>query len=109
VKHCISDIEFTDHAFEKTDGSEKSECELPESIIEKWIHRGKGNQFYDREKDSLIFIHQRTVVVTDYDPRRDLWLVITVYRSQSHAAKHGHERYSEVSPEDFKESRRENQ
>ncbi|WP_276273584.1 hypothetical protein [Haloarcula litorea] len=108
MKHCISEVEFTDHAFEKVDGSEKSRCKLPESIIEKWIHRRTGNQFYDKEEDTLLFINQKTVVVTDYEPEDDVWVVVTVYRSQS-PGKQGLDRYSQVSPEDFKQSRRENQ
>jgi nickel-dependent lactate racemase len=104
----ITEVQFTDHAFERVDGSEKSRCKLPDSIIEKWILRRRGNQFYDKEEDTLLFIHQKTVVVTDYDPRKDIWVVVTVYRSQS-PGKQGLDRYSEVEPEDFKESRRQSQ
>lgn len=101
-------VEFTDNAFEKTDGSEKSECSLPESIIEKWIHREKGNQFYDTKERNLLFVHQRTVVVTDYNSHKDLWVVVDVYRSQSPRMRNL-ERFSEVEPGDFKEACREKQ
>jgi hypothetical protein len=104
----ITDVEFTDNAFEKTSGEEKSECSLPDAIIEKWIHRGKGNQFYDTEEDNLLFVHQKTVVVTDYNSAKDIWLVVDVYRSQSPQMRHL-ERFSEVDTVDFKKSRQQNQ
>jgi len=71
--------------------------------------RGKGNQFYDTEEDSFLFIHQKTVVVTDYDPRKETWVVVDVYRSQNPGKMQGLDRYSAVEPSDFKEACRENQ
>lgn len=77
--------------------------------MEKWIHRGKGLQLYDNEDKQLLFIHQKTVVVTDYSPQRDTWIVEKVFRSSGFRRKQGLDRYSEVDPEDFKKSCRENQ
>ena len=77
-------------------------------MVEKWIHRGKGLQLYDTEDKQFLFIHQKTVVVTDYSPKRDTWIVKQVYRSSGLRRRQGLDRYSEVDPEDFKESRREN-
>lgn len=109
MKHCITDVEFEEDAFDVEDGSEKSECSLPEEVVEKWIQRGKGLQLYDTEDGTLLFIHQKTVVVTDYSPKRESWIVKQVFRSSGFRRKQGLDRYSKVAPEDFKESRRESQ
>jgi hypothetical protein len=66
-------------------------------------------QLYDTEDKRLLFIHQKTVVVTDYTPQRDTWNVEEVFRSNGFRRKTGLDRYSVVDPEDFKESCRENQ
>lgn len=90
--------------------SEKSECSLPEEVVEKWIHRGKGLQLYDIEDEVLMFIHQKTVVVVaDYSPKRDTWIVEQVFRSSGFRRKQSVERYSQVEPGDFKESCRNTQ
>jgi ribosomal protein S16 len=109
VKHCISEVEFEEDAFDVPEDSEKSECELPEEVVEKWIHRGKGTQLYDTVDEDFLFLHQKTVVVTDYSPRRDTWIVEKVFRSHGFDRKQGLDRYSEVAPGDFKESRRQSQ
>lgn len=76
--------------------------------MEKWIHRGKGLQLYDTEDKEFLFIHQKTVVVTDYSPKRDTWIVQQVFRSRGFRGKQGLDRYSQVSPQDFKKARMEN-
>ncbi|MFB1064862.1 hypothetical protein ACEWFR_13225 [Natrinema sp. H-ect4] len=81
---------------------------MPEEIVEKWIYRGKGIQLYDSIDKQLLFIHQKTVVVTDYSPRRDTWIVEQVFRSSGFRRKKGLDRYSDVDPSDFKRSRQEN-
>jgi len=77
--------------------------------VEKWIHRGKGLQLYDTEDEWFLFIYKKTVVVTDYSPKRDSWVVQQVFRSKGFRRKQDLDRYSQVKPEDFKKSRRESE
>jgi hypothetical protein len=105
VNAGISDVVFEDDAFTQDDDG-KSECSLPNSIIQNWIQRGKGKNFYDKQEDSLLIINRKTVVVTDYDPGTDTWQVLDVFRTQN-PGKQGLDRFSMVDPCDFKESRRE--
>jgi len=104
VNHTITDVTVTDHALERTDGGENSKCEIPASILKRYVRSGKGRQFYDEKTDTLHFIVQKTVIAADYDPEQDLWRIVTAYRMENAVQKRP-QRYSEVKPEEFKKSR----
>ena len=104
MNHGITDVTVTKHALDRTDGGEKSKCQIPASILKRYVRSGKGRQFYDEKTDKLHFVVEKTVIVADYDSEQDLWKIVTAYRMEGAVSKRGH-RYTEVEPDNFKRSR----
>jgi len=90
---------------ERTDGGEKSKCQIPPSILKRYVAQGKGRQYFDKKNGGLHFIVQKTVIVTEYIPEKGLWRIVTAYRMGKAVQKRPH-RYVEMTPGEFKERKK---
>lgn len=102
MRCCITDdVVVSEHALERTDGGEKSKCQIPPSILKRYVAQGKGRQYLDEKTGTLHFIVRKTVIAADFDTEDEVWEIVTAYRMGKAVQKRPH-RYVEMTPETFK-------
>lgn len=91
----VDEIVYSNHGDEMVNGGR---AEVPDFVVEQAVKQLKGHQWYDTDKDSVLFVYQKNVFVCDIEQTDEgvKAVLITFYRNQKHYQFRNQDRYVKI-------------